>query len=244
MTLQKSKRSWATGGFATAAAGVLLLATAPAASAHVTISPSTAEAGSYSALTFSVGHGCEGSPTTELAIQIPEEITNVTPTRNPLYEIDVAVEELDEPVEGGHGELTERTAEVIYTAETPLPDDQRDTVELQVQLPEDAAGETLYFPVVQTCETGEAAWVQRPDKGEDDAELDTPAPAIQVAAVGAEDNSAPAETAEDVSAGQQTVADQTGSTNTLSVVALIIGAVGLIFGLLALLRGRKGSQGA
>jgi len=244
MKLDKPSRAWVAGGFATTATGVLLLMSAPAANAHVTISPSTAEAGSYAALTFSVGHGCEGSPTTELAIQIPEEITNVTPTRNPLYDIDVVIEELDEPIEGGHGQITERTAEVIYTADAALPDDQRDTVELQVQLPENAAGDTLYFPVVQTCETGEAAWVQLPGEDSDDTELDSPAPAVQVVAASPEGHSAIAETAEDVSAGQQSGGDQADNNSALSVVALIVGAAGMFLGALGLLRGRKGSPGA
>lgn len=243
MKLQKTRRFWMTRGFAGAgaAAGMLLLVSAPVANAHVTISPSAVEAGSYAALTFSVGHGCEGSPTTELAIQIPEEITNVTPTRNSLYDIDVVVETLDEPIEDDHGEITERTAEIIYTAETSLPDDQRDTVELQVQLPEDAAGETLYFPVVQTCEDGEVAWIQRPDEGDDAAELDAPAPSVHVAAADTEDTRAPAQTAEEGIADQHTGPDQPGGTNALSVVALLVGATGLILGLLALLRGRKAS---
>ena len=53
------------------------------ASAHVTITPSDTAAGAYTVLTVSVGHGCEGSPTTALDIQIPEQILSVTPTLLP-----------------------------------------------------------------------------------------------------------------------------------------------------------------
>ena len=41
------------------------------ASAHVTITPSTTAAGAFAVLEVSVGHGCEGSPTTEITIQMP-----------------------------------------------------------------------------------------------------------------------------------------------------------------------------
>ena len=39
-------------------------------------------------------------------------------------------------------------------------------------------GETLYFPVIQTCEEGEAAWIEIPAEGEDGEELESPAPSI------------------------------------------------------------------
>jgi uncharacterized protein YcnI len=113
-----------------AAAAVLTLATAVPASAHVTITPSGTAAGSYSVLTFSVGHGCEGSPTTRIAIQVPEEITSVTPTRHPFWAVEVTTEELAEPLTDAHGNtVTERDSVITYTASTPLPDGQRDTFE-------------------------------------------------------------------------------------------------------------------
>ena len=55
-------RALAAGG---AALGIVALS-GGAASAHVTVTPSTTEAGASAILTFSNGHGCEGSPTTKL----------------------------------------------------------------------------------------------------------------------------------------------------------------------------------
>ncbi len=75
-------------------------------------------------------------------------------------------EQLDEPITGSHGEeITERVAQVVYTAKTPLPDGQRDAFELSLQIPEDAAGQTLAFPTIQTCEQGETAWTEIPADG-------------------------------------------------------------------------------
>ena len=64
------------------AALVAVVAWAAPASAHVTITPSTTAAGAFAVLEVSVGHGCDGSPTTEITIQMPPEINAVTPTRN------------------------------------------------------------------------------------------------------------------------------------------------------------------
>ncbi|MFV0307719.1 MAG: YcnI family protein [Desertimonas sp.] len=151
-------------------------------SAHVSIVEQEAAAGSYSILTFGVPHGCDGSATTTVRIQMPESINAVTPTRNALYEVEKVMEALDTPIEGSHGEeITERVSEVVYTAITPLPDGYRDSFELSLQIPADApVDEMLYFPVVQTCEVGETAWIELP--GDDGAEPEHPAPGILVTA--------------------------------------------------------------
>ena len=179
-----SSRTLARLGALPLAAG-LLVAGAGAAAAHVTVTPSLTSAGSYSVLTFSVGHGCDGSPTTKIAIQMPEQVLAVTPTRNPEWEVEKQMATLDEPVEDAHGnEITERVDQVVYTARTPLPDGYRDTFELSLQLPADAAGETLAFPVIQTCEQGETGWTETPADGQDPEELETPAPSFEVTAAG------------------------------------------------------------
>ena len=106
----------------------------------------------------------------------------MTPTRNPYYDVEATIEQLDDPVTDAHGnEVTERTSSIVYTARTPLPDGQRDTFELSFQVP-DAEGEVLSFPTIQTCEKGETAWTagagRRPGRrraGEPGAVLHDPA---------------------------------------------------------------------
>ena len=161
------------GAFPAATAAIALSLAAPA-SAHVTATPSTAAAGAYTVVTFSVGHGCEGSPTTKIEIQVPESVLSVTPSRNPFYDVEKTIEKLDEPVTDAHGnEVTERTASIVYTASTPLPDGERDAFELSFQLP-DAEGETLSFPTIQTCQKGETSWTEVPADGQDAEELERP----------------------------------------------------------------------
>ena len=143
-----------------AGGAVLALAAVPlAASAHVTVTPSGTAAGSYTVLTFAYSHGCEGSPTTAIAIDIPESIASVSPTLNPNYTI--------EKVADG-----DRTSQVVYTAITPVPDGYRDTIELSLQLPEDAAGETLGIGIVRAVDFAKRALV-----------VETPVPGSAVAGI-------------------------------------------------------------
>ena len=226
-------------GAATTLAAVLAvggaLALAAPASAHVSVSPSTTAAGGYAILTFSVPHGCDGSPTTKVAISIPEEITSVTPTRNPLWDVVVNQKRLAEPITDAHGNtVTKRDATVVYTAKEPLPDGYRDAFELSVQLPEDP-GATLTFPTVQTCEKGESAWIEVAADGQDAEELELPAPAVTVTAAEGDGHG---EDAEPVAAEPAESSDDGGSS-TLSIVALVFGMAGLVMGLAALAQVRR-----
>jgi uncharacterized protein YcnI len=226
--------------------GLLLVATGTA-SAHVSVSASDSAAGAYSILTFSVPHGCEGSPTTKVSIQIPEEVNAVTPTRTANWQVDKTIEALDEPITDSHGnQITERVGEVVYTADTPLPDGYRDAFELSLQLP-DAAGETLVFPVVQTCEKGETAWTQVPEDGQSEDDLEAPAPSIEVTdpaeGSGGHGGSA-SETTErsETSDTSADAADDSGGNDVLTWVALGAGVVGAVAGLIALARTRRSTN--
>ena len=214
------------------------LAIAGPASAHVTIAPSETAAGAYTILTVSVPHGCDGSPTTRVAIKMPSEITAVTPTRNPLYDLEKVTERLDEPITSAHGEeVTERTSQIVYTAKTPLPEGERDAFELSLRIPEEAAGSTLVFPTIQTCVDGEAAWTEVPSGSESAHDLAQPAPSFVVAAAATEDSPA----ASPETAGPEAAADSgdTGdSGGGLAVVGLVTGLLGLVLGALALVRTR------
>jgi uncharacterized protein YcnI len=237
------------GALPAATAAIALSLAAPAA-AHVTATPSTAAAGAYTVVTFSVGHGCEGSPTTRIEIQVPESVLAVTPTRNPYYEVEKTMVDLDEPVADAHGnEVTERVGSIVYTADTPLPEGQRDTFELSFQLP-DAEGEMLTFPTVQTCQEGETGWVEVPAEGQDADELDSPAPGFEIlpadddahgAGGGAEEAEESAEQAsadgDDTGGPAEAAAPEAGSS-ALGWAGLVAGLLGLAAGAAALARTR------
>jgi len=223
------------------AAGLLLTAVAAApASAHVTITPSDTAAGAYTVLTVSVGHGCEGSPTTALDIQIPEQILSVTPTVLPGWEVEKQMVQLDEPVEDAHGTVTtERVGQVVYTADQPLPDGYRAAMELSLQLP-DAAGETLTFPVVQRCAQGETAWTETAAEGQDAEELERPAPMVTItdAESGAEADAGAGEGSPATTA-TRTVEVESDSSAAFGLAGLAAGLIGIVIALIAITRSRR-----
>ncbi|MDR6906535.1 uncharacterized protein YcnI [Agromyces sp. 3263] len=224
----------------TAGVAITLAAAPLAASAHVSVTPSSTAAGSYSVLTFSLSHGCEESPTTSLTFDLPDGIDSVAPTVNPNWTI--------EKVADG-----DRTAQVVYTAITPLESGYRDTVELSVKLPEDAAGETLSFPVLQSCEVGETNWNQVAEEGE--AEPESPAPSIVVTEATGDEHSHGAavagdagtegdeHTGHDDSATAETTAAGTGASDgvarVLGIGGLIVGVVGIVLAVTARRRPRS-----
>ncbi len=234
----------------TAALGIVAL-TAGVASAHVSMTPDTTAAGSYAVLTFSVPHGCEGSPTTKIAIQVPTAVQAVTPTVNPNWSVDKIAEKLAAPLKDEDGnEITERVAQVVYTAKTPLEDGYRDTLALSLQIP-DEAGQTLQFPVIQTCAKGETAWNETPAKGQDPEELAHPAPSLTISkATGEGHHGGPGtdESDHEDDKGDQKAdqkgdhEDADGDGNALAIAGLVAGLGGLALGGLALARSGKASK--
>lgn len=212
----------------------LLVAGAGAASAHVTVTPSTTAAGSYSVLTFAFGHGCGESATTQVAIDIPDEIVTVTPTINPNWDVEKVMETLDEPVDDGHGgQYTERVDQVVYTAKAPVADGLRDTFALSLQLPGED-GDKLVFPVIQSCEEGENAWIQTYEDGE--PEPDSPAPFIELTASEGDGHGG-----ESADAGTADAEESSDASGVVGWIGLVLGALGLAAGATALVRTRRSS---
>ncbi|GAA1012232.1 hypothetical protein Aple_008240 [Acrocarpospora pleiomorpha] len=244
--LRNTLRTTAVG---TAALGLVLFG-ASAASAHVTVTPSTTAAGSYTVLTFSVPHGCDGSSTTSVAISMPEQIIAVTPTVNPGWDVEKKMEKLDTPVDNGHGgQYTERVDQVVYTAKTPLPDGLRDAFELSLKLPEEA-GAKLVFPAIQKCEKGETPWTEVTEDGAEEPEH--PAPFIVLTAAQAAGHDAvtpapvPTASAAPAIAPSQAAADSAASSDSggagvVGWAGLVLGAIGAAAGVTALVRSRKTS---
>jgi uncharacterized protein YcnI len=168
------------------AAGLLVLVTAVPAAAHVTANPREAKADGYAKFDFRVGHGCEGEPTEELTIQIPDGVVSVKPEHVPGWDATTEVGPLDEPVELHGEEITEGVKVVTFTAQagSELPDDRFREFGVSMRLP-DRAGETLFFPAVQTCTDGsEEAWIEIPSEGQDAHEFESPAPSVTLTAAG------------------------------------------------------------
>jgi uncharacterized protein YcnI len=230
---------------AAAASALVLALGAGGASAHVGVDQDEIAAGESTVLTFSVGHGCAGSPTNSMRFQVPADVLNAQPLVKPGWDISIEREQLQAPVESGHGqEQTDRVAVVTFTATegNALPNDYRDTFSLAFRAPE-TEGE-LFFKVVQGCEEGENPWIEERDgTGE---EPEHPAPSVQVVAATAADSGATpvadvadvAEVAGSVPVGGAEQSDDDGSDG-LAIAALVVGGLGLVAGGAALVRSRR-----
>ncbi len=215
-------------------AGTLLALAAPtAASAHVSASASSSAPGAYTVVTLSVPHGCEGSPTQVVTIDIPESVPSVTPTINPLWTVEKVMVPLDEPVESTYGEpLTERVGQIVYTSTTGgLEDGFRDVFALSLQLPQGEEGDAVEFRTTQTCTEGTAVW-----EGED-------VPSVVLAGAaeaghGASDEATSDDEASDDETATTTAAEgdasaasaTTTATGQGDVLARVLGVLGLLVG--------------
>jgi periplasmic copper chaperone A len=222
------------------ATGLAFVMTAPAA-AHVTASPASTPADDYANLEFSVPHGCEGSPTTRVRIQVPETVPSVTPGRHPLWTLRTK-EGPKERVELFGETITEGVSEVIYTAKQPLADKQLDMFQMSVRMPK-GVGQTVNFPTIQECERGELRWVQIPEEGESAEELEEPAPAVELTAPEGEEAATQpvADGGPEQSAAASTSSsdDDDGAPTWLTIAALVVGGLGLATGLASLATARR-----
>ncbi|WP_158603871.1 YcnI family copper-binding membrane protein [Cryobacterium tepidiphilum] len=225
------------------AAGALLAVAVPlSASAHIHVDPSSAPAGSSAVLTFTLPHGCDGSATTAISIEIPKGITGVTPTAKAGWNVEKVAVDLDKPLDDGHGNtITTRTGSIRYTADTPLADGLRDTFALSVPLPADAAGESLQFPVLQACESGTVEWNETQKAGAEEPEHPAPAVTVTAATPGEHSDDGDGDAAQAVQAAPATdAASQATPTagddilaRVLGIGGLVVGAVGIVVALTA-----------
>lgn len=228
---------------ATAAAGgtaALMMAGLAGASAHVSADPNKTAANSYALLTFGIPHGCDTFGTTKVAISLPEELTDAQPTVNPNWTVEKVTETLPGPKKLADGTtITKRTSQIVYTAKAPLDPHLRDALVLSVKLP-DAAGKTLYFPTLQTCEQGQTDWSEIPKEGQDEHDLKAPAPSVTITPAEAEGDHHAASAVSTVQASSVT----DDGSQARSWAGLIAGIAGLGLGGAAFFRGRSAKTAA
>lgn len=147
--------------------------------AHVTADPNMATAGAYFKTSFRVSHGCDGSPTKSVTIDIPKGFLSVKPQHKQGWKIDIVKRDLEKPVAGPHGKMaTQEFTRVTWTG-GPLPDSEFDEFGLVLKIPDDASGK-LWFPVTQECAKGELKWDMVPADGHEWHDVKSPAPFIDI----------------------------------------------------------------
>jgi uncharacterized protein YcnI len=158
-----------------AALAAALVATNPGA-AHVVADPNKGGAGQYFRTFFRLSHGCHGSPTVAIRIEIPDGVLNVKAQPKPGWTIGFTKRRLDPPVMGQHGHPVTEAVTAVEWRGGPLADSEFDEFGLAMKLPEGSG--RLWFPVTQRCVDGETRWVDIPAEGARWGSVPNPAPFV------------------------------------------------------------------
>ena len=155
------------------------LAATPAA-AHVTLEKRQAPVGSYYKAVFAVPHGCAGSATVKLRVQIPEGVIGIKPMPKPGWTLEMVKGKYATEYELHGSKLSEGVKEVVWSG-GKLPDHNYDEFVVSTYLtPGLKPNTTLYFPVVQECEQGISRWIDIPKEGAGGHDGKSPAPGVRL----------------------------------------------------------------
>ena len=164
------------------AALAVALLSAPAgtspARAHIVLSQTSFPAGVNFAAFFKVGHGCGEAPTTSLNIEIPEGVDVLAFPAKPDWTLEIHRARGARPVKWNGGMITGAVHSVTWKGR--LEAKANDQFGLFLKLP--ARQGAVYFPTVQTCETGENRWVEIPAPGQAWNSVPKPAPVLTLIA--------------------------------------------------------------
>jgi uncharacterized protein YcnI len=203
----------------------------PAAAAHVTLQPEEAPAGGFTRLDVRVPTERDNASTKKVDVQFPPGFLFVSTEPVPGWNSEITMRKLDKPVEQFGEQITEEVDRITFTADGEgIGPGQFQDFGLSLGVP-DKAGSTLTFKAVQTYSNGEVVrWIGPPDS-------ESPAPQVKLTAA-EEEGGAAQPAAEQPQAPAAEENDDSGS-DTLSIIALIVGGLGLVAGLAALLTGRR-----
>jgi uncharacterized protein YcnI len=235
------------------AAGALVLPAS--AQAHISLHPNTIPAGAFATLDVRVPGEQEGAHVTKVDTLFPPGFTGVDYENVPGWKVHIIETKLAAPITEDGETIDTQVSQVVWTWTGPLGkvgNGQFVQFPLSLAIPAAATGKALEFRTVQTYSNGQVVhWI------DPSLSAEHPAPRINVTAKGGPIEDVAGEEA-GPSAGQTGSASQSaqaptqiaasttaGASKTLGIVALILGALGLIAGLGALrsARGRDSRRG-
>jgi periplasmic copper chaperone A len=215
-----------------AAVGATALAAPAAAQAHLTVSPSSAPAGADSEELIRVPNESETASTIKVDVQLPPGFVSASYEAQPGWKVRVVRQKLAKPVQTDDGPVSEEVRRITWTgdgsAQGRIAPGQFMDFPLAVTIP-GKAGDTLTFKALQTYSDGKVVrWIGPAGSDEPAPQLAVTAAAKEGAATGAP---APAKPA--------AASGSSSGSDTLAVVALIVGVLGLLAGGAALLATRR-----
>jgi uncharacterized protein YcnI len=214
-----------------------------AAQAHVRVIPESTAGGAFTKMTFRVPNESDTASTTRLMVTLPSDtpLAFVSAQHLDGWTVKIAKTKLAKPIEVEGTTLTEAASSITWTAtkgHEVAPGEFQEFAISGGPLPTGA--KSLAFPAVQTYSDGTVAnWNEPQPEGADEPEH--PVPSFDLTAAlpeGADadgDAAAPAaEAAAPASAADSSAAEQSdGLARAAGFGGLLLGLLGLIFGLLA-----------
>jgi len=227
----------ATIGAAALALGVgIALAVPLAASAHVTLEDNTADAGSYTLITFKVPNESTTASTTKVALTLPADtpFLSVRYVPVPGWTAELVKTTLPEPVTVGDIDITEAVTSVVWTAEGEgIPNGALEVFPLSLGPVPDVG--SVVLTVDQTYSDGRVVSWSDPTP-----DADHPAPVLYVSDEPAGDHETPAEDeGEHESEPDAAASGPDVLARTLGGVGVALGAVAIVIAIAGLRRNKS-----
>jgi uncharacterized protein YcnI len=217
-----------------ATAALALVAAAAPAWAHVKVEPESAPKGSDAVLAFVIPNEKDPQTTTKVVVQFPTDhpIAEALVEPIPGWTAEATQFTVTTPIQTDDGPVTSAVKNVTWTASggKGIAVDNFQEFRVSVGLPDDA--DSLSFPTTQTYSDGSTVnWVQVTPAG--GPEPDNPVPVLTL-------TSATADTGAATPAATSTVKkSDVDNAKTIAIVAIVVGALGFLFGIGGLARGRR-----
>jgi uncharacterized protein YcnI len=154
--------------------------TASPASAHITLKAKEAAIDSSYDAVFVVPHGCAGSATTRIRVQIPEGVIVIKPMPTAGWNVEAVAGKYASAYDYEGSSVSEGAKEVVWSGGN-LPDHTREEFVISTFLTGGLKPDTvLYFPTVQECEQGVSRWIEIPADPAHPHDSKWPAPGVKL----------------------------------------------------------------
>jgi uncharacterized protein YcnI len=158
------------------------LLSASSAGAHITLESKEATIGAPFKAVFVVPHGCAGSATIKIRVQIPDGVIAVKPMPKPGWNVEAIKGKYASEYDFHGTKLSEGVREVVWSG-GKLPDDFYDEFVVSTYLTGTLKPDSmLYFPTVQECEQGISRWIDIPADPAHAHDSKSPAPGVKLLA--------------------------------------------------------------
>ena len=218
----------------TALLGAVAVAGTPGvAAAHVTLQPDELPAGAFKRLDVRVPNERDDASTKKVQVKFPAGFIFVSYQPVPGWTTTVKLAKLAEPVQAFGEKHTEGVDSVTFKADGKgVAPGQFQDFGLSVALP-DKPGSTLTFKALQTYSSGEVVrWIGTPD-------ADQPAPRVKLTAATGSEAAAGGAVSPPTPAAASRERDGDDDGDGLALIALVVGALGLLAGVAGLMAARR-----